>query len=68
MRSNSVLKAHNKNSQQYNTENFKLFCASCKMANIVAIKRTPHFGVRPALAPALNFGGVQMTALHPNIS
>ena len=68
MRSNSVLKAHNKNSQQYNTENFKLFCASCKMANIVAIKRTSHFGVRPALAPALNFGGMQMTALPPNIS
>ena len=29
----------------------------------VAIKRTPHFGVRSALAPALNFGGVRMTIL-----
>ena len=29
----------------------------------LAIKRTPHFGVRSALAPALNFGGVRMTAL-----
>ena len=29
---------------------------------ILAIKRTPHFGVRSTLAPALNFGGVRMTA------
>ena len=38
MRSNSVLKAPNKNSQQYNTENFKLlslFYASCKMVNTI---------------------------------
>ena len=28
----------------------------------LAIKRTPHFRVRSALAPALNFGGVRMTA------
>ena len=29
---------------------------------IVMIKSTPHFGVQSALAPALNFGGVRMTA------
>ena len=28
----------------------------------LAIKRTPHFGLRSALAPALNFGGVRMAA------
>ena len=33
------------------------------------IKRTPHFGVRSALAVAQNFGGVRMTgrALHPHL-
>ena len=33
MRSNSVLKAHNKNSQQYNTENFKLLSLLCFLQN-----------------------------------
>ena len=27
------------------------------------IKHTPHFGVRSALAPTLNFGGVWMTVI-----
>ena len=49
------------------------------MILILAINRTPHFGVWSALAPTLNFGGVWITApaltsaLHlllkkPNIS
>ena len=33
---------------------------------IIAIKRTPHFGVRSSLAPAHNFGGVRMTACAPH--
>ena len=33
----------------------------------VPIKRTPHFGVRSALASAQNFGGVRMTAGAPHL-